>query len=93
MKPNTHLTRRYTEVQAPASPRTAKRLKKIEIESRRVIQRCAFNEMMKIRASNGGKSRKGDILSVVQKYSKTENGNVTKGVMNHMILCHKKTEE
>jgi hypothetical protein len=90
MKPHTRSTRRYTEVQAPASPGTAKRLKKIEIESRRVIQRCAFNELMKIHASNEGKSRKGDILSIVQNYSKLENGNVTKGVMNHMILCHKK---
>jgi hypothetical protein len=52
--------------QTPLSTGTRKRFKQIEIEKRKGIQKCNFNELLKMRATNGGKAKRGDIVNVVK---------------------------
>jgi hypothetical protein len=82
--------RRSSRHAAPLSPNTIKRFKRIQIKNRKGVQKRAFNKLLKMRATNGGNAKRGDFQTIVKKYKSIENGNVTKGVLNYMVLCNKR---
>jgi hypothetical protein len=65
------------------------RMKRAEARGRQGVKHEAFNELLNIRASNGGRSTYGDIPLVVKKYNKLGYHFVTIGVLKYMIYSHR----
>lgn len=53
----------------------------------------ALNDLLKVRSTNYGRSRKGDIKKIVNYYQGIGYDFITKGVMNYLVLKHKEQTE
>jgi hypothetical protein len=55
------------------------------LQAKKVVTYAAFQELLKLRGSNGGKSKYGDSPSIVNKYSKMGYKYITRGVLKYML--------
>ena len=70
------------------SPETQKFVAQKKKEYRERIKDDALSDVIKLRASNGGKSRKGDITKTGQKYKKAGYKYITSGVINYRLQLY-----
>jgi hypothetical protein len=71
------------------SNQETKRIRRAEeIGRRKGVKDEAFRELLKVRATNGGRSKWGDISMIVTKYCKAGYKFVTRGYLNYKVSCY-----